>query len=239
MDLNYRISLWNYFHYHQPGSLEKVIDSIREAGYGVEIWERWFQREDLFGPLHRKRLQNLIGDIPSSLHAGGSDTIEQHENQIKTAVATDSDVIVVHPNHLRLRNRPDYEFAQKIVDMAVDNGIVMALENSPLEILTEALKNLDNLEICLDVGHIYFTDRSMKEFVDSLKHDICHLHIQDTLGEIDHYVPGSGIIPESDWRYLFNALEEVGFEGAAVFEIRPRNPLQHAQLADDFLQRMV
>lgn len=239
MELNYRISMWNYFHYHQPGSLERVIGGIRDAGYGIEIWPGWFDENNIFDPIYRRRLKMLIGDMPSSIHSGGPDTIEHHTLQIDTAADTDSDIIVVHPDHMKLKaGETDFEFAQEVLDLAGEQGIILALENGSLATLTTALENLKGLKICLDVGHVYFTPDPMKAFVDALKHEICHLHIQDTLGKIDHYVPGTGIIPVSDWNFVFDSLEALNFNGAAVLEIRPRQPLQHAEQTMAFFDRL-
>jgi sugar phosphate isomerase/epimerase len=235
MKHNYRISLWNYFHYHAPGVLERVIGSIRDEGYGVEIWPGWFEENNIFDPIHRRRLKLLIGDMPSSIHGGGQDDLEYQQLQIDTAADTNSDVIVVHSGNLRLGGEdPDLEFAQEVLDRAAARGITIALENGDLRTLERALDKLNGLRICLDVGHVYFTSNSMQDFVDSLAVDICHLHIQDTLGEMDHYVPGTGIIPIEDWAYLFEKLEESGFNGASVLEIRPRSPMQHAQQTREF-----
>jgi sugar phosphate isomerase/epimerase len=236
MELDYRISLWNYFHYNQPGTLERVVGSIREGGYGVEIWPMWSGEENLFDPIYRDRLKLLIRDMPSSIHSGGPDTLEHHRLQIDTAADTESDVIVVHAGHMKLGSEsPDYGFAQSVLDIAHERGITLALENGPLEMLSGALENLEGLKICLDVGHVYFTPDPMKAFVDALKQDIRHLHIQDTLGKTDHYTPGTGTIPVEDWTYFFEGLEESGFDGAAVLEIRPREPLQHAEDTGVFL----
>ena len=38
---DYRISLWNYFWDHTLGSLEDLMDEVRQAGYGIEFWDRW------------------------------------------------------------------------------------------------------------------------------------------------------------------------------------------------------
>ena len=240
MKLNYRISLWNYFHYHQPGSLEQVVGQIREAGYGVEIWPGWFDEENVFAPENRGKLRGMIGDMPSSIHGGGPDTLEQHQLQIDTAADTDCDVIVVHPGNIRVGSEePDFEFAQSVVDLAESRGIMIALENGPLGVLTRALGGLEGLRICFDVGHVYFTKDPMKAFVDGLKEEICHLHLQDTLGATDHYVPGTGKIPRQDWLYLFDSLESLGFNGASVLEIRPRIPLQHAAQTQEFFDSLL
>jgi len=240
MEMDYRISLWNYFHYNRPGTLERVIGEIRDAGYGVEIWPRWSDEGNLFDPIYRERLKLLIGDMPSSIHGGSPGSLEQHLLQIETAAETDCDVIVVHPGQIKVDNgNRDYEFAQQVVDLARDRGIVIALENGPLEVLQSAVARVEGLGICLDVGHIYSTPNTMTEFVDSLRHNIRHLHLQDTLGSTDHYVPGTGRIPRSDWGYLFRCLVEENFHGAAVLEIRPRNPLQHAEQTREFLKEVL
>jgi len=240
MKLNYRISLWNYFHYHGVGSLERVIAGIRDAGYGVEIWPTWFDEPNLFDPLYRRRLKMLIEDMPSSIHGCGPATVEHHQQQIDTAADTESDVIVVHADHMKLNaTSSDFEFAQSILDMADERGIVLALENGPLHILASAVDNLEGLGICLDTGHVYFTPDPLKAFLDRLKRDICHLHIQEKLGDADHYVPGTGDIPLHDWNYLLDCLEAVNFSGAAVLEIRPRDPLLIARDTKAFFDRLL
>jgi sugar phosphate isomerase/epimerase len=156
------------------------------------------------------------------------------------AAETDSDVIVVHAEHMKLKPpNPDFEFAQSILDLAAERGIVLALENGPLGILSTALDNLKGLGICLDTGHVYFTPDPLKAFVDRLRKDICHLHIQEKLGSADHYVPGTGDIPLDDWNYLLDNLKAVNFSGAAVLEIRPRDPLLNAQDTKLFFDRLL
>lgn len=253
MKNDYRISLWNYHFYRQvasetlcarssrPGSLERVIGSIRDAGYGVELFPGWFDTDNLYHPIYRKRLRMLTSDMASSLHGGGPATLEQHQLQIDTAAETESDVIVVHIDHMKLGGEePDFTFAQEVLDLAHERGITIALETGPLSILQRALKNLRQLAICLDTGHVYHYRETMKAFVDALKYDICHLHVEDSLdGKTEHYVPGTGIISSEDWRYLFENLEEIDFNGAWVFEIRPRTPLQHAEQARRFLTEIL
>ncbi len=217
-----------------------MVSGIRDAGYGVELFPRWFDEENLYDSINRKRLKMLTADMPSSLHGGGPDTLERHLLQIDTAADTESDVIVVHIDHMKLGGEePDFGFAQKVVDLAHDRGVTVALENGPLPVLVRALENLQGLRICLDTGHVYHHPEPMKACLDSLKQDICHLHIQDTLGSTDHYVPGSGIIPVEDWRYLFDSLEKIRFDGAWVLEIRPRKPLQYAEQTRMFFSELL
>jgi sugar phosphate isomerase/epimerase len=240
MEMHYRVSLWNYLFYHRPGSLERVVEDVRDAGYGVELFPRWFDEDNLYDPVYRERLRMLVGDMPSSLHGGGPDTMEQHQLQIETAADTESDVIVVHTSHMRLEGQePEFTFAQNVLDLANERGVTIALETGALSILERALRNLNGLRICLDTGHVYHHPEPMQAFVDALRKDICHLHIEDSLGETEHYAPGTGIIPIDDWRYLLEKLDETGFNGASVLEIRPRKPLQHAEATKVFFEELV
>ncbi len=238
MGIDYRISTWDYLFYHRPGTLEGVIGEIRDAGYGVEVFPRWFDEDDLFKPIYRQRLRILVGDIPSSIHGAGPETMDHHQAQIDTAADTESDVIVVHLNHMRLAGEePDFLFAQEVLDRAQQRGIIIALENGPLPLLQRASENLRGLRFCVDTGHVYHHPEPMRTVLDTLGEDICHLHIEDTLGNSDHYVPGTGTIPMDDWRYLLQKTEEIGFSGAWVLEIRPRRPLQHAEQTMTFLNQ--
>jgi sugar phosphate isomerase/epimerase len=98
------------------------------------------------------------------------------------------------------------------------------------------------------VGHVYLTDDTMQAFLAGLGGRIVHLHLQDilALAEVglpgqreDHYTPGSGAIPLEDWCLLASHLQETGFEGTAVFEIRPRNPYQTATLGRYFFDGLL
>ena len=98
---------------------------------------------------------------------------------------------------------------------------------------------------------MYLTNNPLEEFLNALKNEIVHLHIQEILSPfetellkeegiiIDHYTPGTGGIPGRDWQLLFDTLEEVNYAGLAVFEIQPRNPLQTALLGKRFMEELL
>ena len=82
----------------------------------------------------------------------------------------------------------------------------------------------------------------------ALKSHIVHLHLQDTLPPVemglphalaDHYMMGTGGILGEDWELLADTLLETGFDGTAVFDIRPRNPYQVAHLGERFFENLV
>jgi len=245
MELKYRISLWNYFHYADPGSLEKVIGEIASKNYGVELWPGWGAEEDLINEIHRERLRALLKRLPSSWHSGGVNTFEGHRKQIDTASCVGSDVFVVHAGNLLVAGEnADFDFAQKVLEYAKEKNVTIALENGSLLTLRRAIDQLDDLKICLDTGHVYYYAFPMKAYVDTLKDRLYHLHIQDYLEKssssfLDHYIPGTGLIPKEDWLYLLRALDEIDFEGATVLEIRPRVPLQTAMETKKFFNALL
>jgi sugar phosphate isomerase/epimerase len=52
-------------------------------------------------------------------------------------------------------------------------------------------------------------------------------------------MPPRGSIPEEDWQYLLEALDEINFDGDAVLEIIPSSPSQIAQETRRFLGQLV
>ncbi len=140
------------------------------------------------------------------------------------------------------------KLASDAVAYAADHDVRLALENGQLSFLVDAIENVEGLGICLDVGHVYFTPNPMSEFLEILKDRIIHLHIQDILPKTedslprtarDHYTPGTGGVPAADWELLAETLKEVDFQGTAVFEILPRNPLQTALWGVNFMQKLL
>jgi len=237
MQLNYRISMWNYTHYSRRMGLEEMVREIADAGYGIELWPAWREDGDLHNPVYRDRLKLLLSDIESSWHTGAVNDFEGNKTQVDTAAAVGSDVVVVHPGTIQVDgDTPDYGLARGVVDYAKEQNVTIALENGPLDVLTRALEQVDGLAICIDTGHIYFTEQPMEAYLDALKHRLVHLHVQEAEASSDHYVPGTGVIPKDDWNLFLQTLEEIQFSGAAVFEIRPRTPLQTAEAAIAFLE---
>jgi sugar phosphate isomerase/epimerase len=254
--IQYAISLWNYFHlsaYAKVPSLEDICALLREQGYGLEAWGGWLEgwggweeERNLFGPIGRQRLKRALQGMPVSMH-GGDNTMELHMKHIDCAAYVGAGVIVIHPENIPGGEKSclDIAFARDIVAYAGEKGVRLALENGKVSDLVHAVEHVPGLGICLDVGHLYPGRDPMKMFLTALKEHIMHLHIQDTLPELeaglpltdqDHYTPGTGGIPRRDWEMLAVALGEINYEGAAVFEIRPRNPLQTALLGRTFFQ---
>ena len=250
MKVLYAISLWNYSHYPDTGTLEQELGAIRELGYGVELWAQWNDGPSLYDESERARLKAALDGMSVTMHSAIVRRFDQHQAQIDAARDLGAGVLVVHSDEFYARDTRELDAAlcRDVVAYAVERGVCIALENGRLPFLEEALAAVEDLRICLDVGHVYLTDETMQAFLAGLGGRIVHLHLQDILtpSEVglpgagaDHYTPGTGGIPLEDWHLLVAHLQEVGFVGTAVFEIRPRNPYQTASLGRRFFDGLL
>jgi sugar phosphate isomerase/epimerase len=250
LNITFSVSLWNYYHYAFVPELNKLTEILREQGYGIELWGSW-KNEDIYSPEWRSRLKQITQGMRVSLHSTGSaTTIELHKKQIDTAAEVGAKVIVNHPEDFYFNTTPEFneELCNKAVEYAETNGVKLALENGKLPFLVTAINKVPELNICLDVGHVYFMTEPMTEFLSTLKNRLIHLHIQDILPKIednlphtgkDHFIPGTGDIPTKDWQLIMKTLKEINYDGIAVFEIQPRNTLQTAFLGKNFIQKLI
>lgn len=254
MEIQTAVSLWNYNHYHPVPDLEEILSVLRKHHFGVELWDSWQKDTDLYHPGQRDKLAFALQGMPVSLHSAiGARGREVHRQQIDTAAALGSEILVVHTDNLYAPNRDqvDYALAAELVEYAGDRGVHLALENGQLPVLRETLDRVEGLKICLDVGHVYLVREGMAEFLDTFGKEIVHLHLQEILSEpeqkwvgeagiiLDHYTPGTGGIPAHEWNLLFRRLKDLEYRGMAVFEIQPRRPLQTGHLARLFLDSIL
>ncbi len=248
MRIDYAVSLWNYSHYANAPSLERVLAMLRAHGYGVELWGRWRDEVDLYDETGRRRVKNALDGMPVSLHTALVDTLAGHRKQVDAAVDLGAQVLVLHPSDLYVAHTRDLDvaLARQVVDYAGARGIKLALENGQLPFLANAFAEVPGLYACLDVGHVYLTPDPMAKFMEVMHGRLIHLHLQDLAVPplvdqrfpgtgVDHYTPGAGGIPQQDWALLIRTLREIEFTGTAVFEIQPPNPVQTAHVGREFL----
>lgn len=252
MRIQCAISLWNFRHYAQVESLEQTLYEIREMGYAVELWSQFpGMPGSLYDESARDGLTRALGGMSVSLHSGIVHSFAEQQLQVDAARDLGASILVVHPDEFFAGgqvNRLDTPLCRDVVAYAAEQGVRIALENGQLAFLEQALAAVNGLKICLDIGHIYKTSDSLAAYLAKLKDHLVHLHLQDILplteqelphAGADHYVPGTGSIPHEDWELLVAALQEIDFEGTAVFEIRPRNPYQTARSASRFFAKLL
>ena len=112
---------------------------------------------------------------------------------------------------------------EELSPLAHRHGVRLAIEVIPNELSTagalvdllESDMDVDNVGICLDVGHA----RLMGDVVDAIETCSGHVistHLHDNRGRTDdHLVPGKGVV---DWDAALLAFQKVGYEGIWMFE---------------------
>ena len=212
MKIQYSVSLWNFTHYAHAPNLERVIAGVREQGYGIELWGRSFDENDLYDKAGRKRLKPIVKGMVVSLHTHGARTMDRHKYQIDAAEDFGARVIVLHtPDVTAPGGELDIDLAGRAVEYARKAGVKLVLENGQLDFLKRAAEEVKGLGLCLDTGHTYNQGQTMADAVAAVKTHLAHVHVQDicspaeaTLPQMakDHYLPGTGGIPMKDWKLL-------------------------------------
>jgi sugar phosphate isomerase/epimerase len=260
MNMQYAMSLWNYWHYVYVSDQAQAAREIARFGFGVEAW---------YDPNMSEELADALREASSvSVHATGSwmdawieesgkTRFDAFKMELDDCAAFNCRTLVLHASHIITKGSDhelDVDLASFLVDYGREVGIEIALENTleeqglSYQWEANAIDRIDGLKICLDTGHVYWTDYSMVEYLDAYKHRLVHLHVQDIACEreqpvteiygLDHLNPGSGGMGDQDWKLILDTLEEIDFDGMAVFEVRPRHPLQLGLLARDYLESL-
>ena len=251
MTVRHAVSLWNYSHYPAPSSLEDICSELSDRKLGIELWRTWQDQDLFFDPGTRARAARLTGDLKVSLHTPSTHAdFRALADLVDAAHVLNADPIVLHPLDLAPEETqgPDIPLTRDIVAYAAERNVRIALENGGLDFLTKAIDHVDALGVCLDTVHVYTAGGAMAEYLNVLGRRIIHLHISDVLAGLEaslpraprgHFIPGTGAVPDDDWGLLAETLKKNRFDGTAVYEIRPRNPLQTAVLAADFFERQL
>lgn len=252
MKIQPAVSLWNFNHYRNTPEIEKILAALQKHNLGIELWNSWYGGQDLYHKSNWRKMKKALAEMPVSLHSEiGVNDRDFHLGQIEAAAEFGAQVLVVHADNLFYPEKKvlNIDLANDLVEYATTCGVTICLENGQLPILAGAIKKIPGLKICLDTGHVYLVRESMSDFMVELQIYIKHVHMQEILSEneqrlvgeqgiiLDHYTPGSGGIPGEDWSLFFNSLKQNQYQGLAVFEIQPRNPLQTALLGEEFIQQ--
>jgi sugar phosphate isomerase/epimerase len=249
IQIKHSVSLWNYFHYMKTPGLNHTIELLRQWNFGIELWNRFGEHEDLFSKSMIAKLKPQLQGMDISIHSADGNDFDFHKKQIDAAADYGAKVVVLHTDNLTDKKdlSLNIELAKNITNYASNCGVSLALENGEFDFLVNALKNIEGLKICLDLGHVYFTSDPLEKYLKTFKHRIIHLHIHDVFPQghestshtfQEHYIPGTGKIHKDDWDLLISILKEIDFEGMAVFEIAPRDPLQTAFIARSFMEQL-
>ena len=133
-----------------------------------------------------------------------------------------------------------------ILDHAEEHGVDVGIEYEPellVECTEEALALVDDvgrdsLGINLDVGHAAVYGEDPAEAIRRSAGHITGVHLEDIVGGVRgkhyHRIPGEG---DLDFRAIFDALDDVGYEGFATLELYtyPDRPDEAAREAHEAL----
>ena len=190
-------------------------------------------------PFNGERHRGVYMHAPASLDARIREkTLERTKRLIEGVADAHPKFVILHGS-LRIppeerRERLDYfiEYVRELCDFCKPYGITVAVEtllecciggggDVPENRIAEhryIMENVgrDNVGICLDNNHFIKSDPI--EFVKELGQYVVTTHFSDYDGvEERHYMPGKGI---TDWRELTRLIEERGYKGPWLFEIR-------------------
>lgn len=155
--------------------------------------------------------------------------VQRQSEHIKMASDMGIKHYVVHPStepipdELRAeRMAQSKKSLAALAEVAKKVGGVLCVENLPRTCLgknsdemSELVSSHPDLRICFDTNHLLGQDPI--EFIKAVGDKIVTLHVSDyDFVDERHWLPGEG---EMDWQAIYRALEEVGYEGAWLYEL--------------------
>jgi sugar phosphate isomerase/epimerase len=258
--MRYSCSTWNYLKpYGNAADLRVALQKIESAGFGAELWLDWTADPGL---LHRTRwseTKEFCSGLPAlSAHSRLIKyfSMEALLEEMDLCAYLGADPLVCHPRsfgldvstwssraNLQLNSR-DRDRIGGILREAAARSLRVALENGPLDLLSQVLELMaghpacDHLGICVDTGHANMHgalyESPAPQFIRFFKGRLIHLHLHDNQGQEDeHWVPGQGSIR---WSEVFQQIAECGYNGHIVFELSANEPEVAAEKAREFVR---
>jgi len=109
---------------------------------------------------------------------------------------------------------------KKIVSAVNDLGLKVYIENDPISPFSRfeyVMENLDNVYMCLDIGHLFVKNALYRGFHTAyITGKLAHVHAHDNKGAKDEHLPiGSGKIP---WDFVIATLKSMGYDRTITLE---------------------
>jgi sugar phosphate isomerase/epimerase len=133
----------------------------------------------------------------------------------------------VHAEDRERRLKLCYEAFRVLGQEAADRGVTLAVECLPRNCLGNSASEIayllsahPSLGNCCDVNHLF--KETPDAFIRHIGSRIATLHISDNDGlDERHWTPGDGIIR---WPDVLAALDQTGYEGVFMYEVRNPEP---------------
>ena len=174
-----------------------------------------------------------------ALRANG---LKIHTELMLAAAEAGIGLAIVHPSGEPYpeEERPErleraIEVIGKLNSEAVKAGIALCLENLPRTCLCRTsdemqlfLKAIPELRVVFDTNHSLQEDNA--HYIRTVGDKIVTLHVSDyDFIDEKHWLPGEG---KNDWNGIFAALEEVGYSGRFLYELKEGYSYQ--QIAENY-----
>ncbi len=157
------------------------------------------------------------------------DGIEFYKNYFETANEIGAQMVVLHGQFVAAPTTPEV-YAENFImlnNAALEAGLHIAQENvhnhhcgNPAFMKAVADLVGDEFRMVLDIKQCRRCEVSEFDFINQLGDKILQVHISDCLGQEKCLAPGAG---EYDFRKLFDALNDVGYNESVIIELYRRN----------------
>lgn len=194
--------------------------------YGVELWSYHlpFYSIDPNDPLDPSHKDKKVREK----------TIEYFKSLICKASNIGINKFVVHPSGEPVtyderseRKECSKESLSILADIAAEYDSVIAVEDLPRSCLgntsdeiLEIIGANPKLRVCFDTNHLLHEDNA--DFIRKVGNKIVTMHVSDyNFVNEQHWLPGEGRVK---WNGVIDALQEIGYNGAWIYEINFKCP---------------
>lgn len=224
----------------------EMLEQIKAIGFDwIDIQPHMLQTEETRSIAKSHGLKvSCVGasfDMPSDASLDDLDNdsrqraIEHAYQAINHAVALGADCVYVvpgiDPNPAMLAQ---FALSMKtIADRASEHHIKMCIEHFPGRALATASETLafiteinhPNLYLLYDSGHIQMSGEDPSEVILKAGEKLGYVHFDDNDGVNDlHWSLLDGVMEMADLENIFQALHQVGYDGAVSLELHPNLP---------------
>jgi sugar phosphate isomerase/epimerase len=202
---------------------EQAVEEIWElvSGRGMQVWSV----HNEFGP---------GWDLAAPVESERREAVSNAAALLRGAGALGAHYVVLHAGEYVVEEPVERQLerflvsAQRLVPVAAEAGVRLALENLPPEHLGHSPEQIEWLlerlaeevvGFCCDTGHAVLAGGQPAAYVNQFGPRLIAAHLQDTDGQEDgHLFPGRGRV---DWEGFFAALREIGFDRPLTLEAAP------------------
>ncbi len=203
-----------------PSVRWKALQAL-SARYGVEVRS-----------VHLPFLPFEINDLSSLDASVRANTVSAHAELLARASDAGIRVAVVHPSAEPIpaseraeRLKYTQESLALLAERAAACGAVVAVEDLPRTCIGSTLAEMEflleadgRLRLCFDTNHLLGGADRNPAYIRALGHKFVTLHVSDyDFVDERHLLPGEG---RNDWSAIVSLLEDAGYGGPFLYEVR-------------------